>query len=430
MLLYWVGPIAVLAHALFLEVQPGHGFRALLLALFSLAFLGSLHLLIFSGSVSASRSVRYLWVAINVAILLAFLLRAALVATSKAVRRKIGVLVLADLLAFSPLVVFSLLPSILLGQAMLPYEVSLLFFLFIPFGYGFAIFRFQLLDLERYVDRSATLLLLVAVTGSIYVVLYALLARLLPASISQFPLVEFGILLMLSLSAYPVYHRMQILVHSLLYGGWYDYRSAIHRASHTIAPAESLAGLAERLQAELQTMMQLEFGHFVWNATLQPSFTGTNQPAEDGLGSEGPAWIQQDGPIARFFQAHPGPASSASLHQSLSLQNLPVAEAVLLSDRRIWAWFPLQGRQGLIGVLLLGAKRGAWNFSHGDLEILDVIVRQASMTFDNALLIAELRQRQTEGAQLRHQALWAGEIERKRLRAASYTTRSSNHSAA
>jgi signal transduction histidine kinase len=97
------------------------------------------------------------------------------------------------------------------------------------------------------------------------------------------------------------------------------------------------------------------------------------------------------------------------------LQSLTTAEAALLSDRRIWAWFPLLGRQTLIGVLLLGAKRGAWDFSHEDLEILDVIVHQASMTFDNTLLIAELRQRQQESAQLRHQALWAGEIERKRL---------------
>jgi signal transduction histidine kinase len=415
LLLYWVGPIAVLAHALFLEVQLRRKFKTLLFILFLLAFTGSLVQIASLMSVNASRSMRYSWVAINAAILIAFLLRAALAETARAMRRKIGVLVLADLLAFSPLVVFSLLPSVLLGQAMLPYEVSLLFFVFIPLGYGFAAFRFQLLDLERYVDRSATLLLLVAVTGSIYVVLYALLARLLPASISQFPLVEFSILLALSLSAYPLYHHLQILVHSLLYGGWYDYRSAIHRASHTITPAESLAGLAEHLQAELQTMMQLEIARLAWSAALQPLLAGTILPAEDGAGAEEPAWIQEDGPISRFFQAHPGPARSANLRQSLSLQSLTTAEAALLSDRRIWAWFPLLGRQTLIGVLLLGAKRGAWDFSHEDLEILDVIVHQASMTFDNTLLIAELRQRQQESAQLRHQALWAGEIERKRL---------------
>jgi signal transduction histidine kinase len=415
LLLYWVGPIAVFAHALFLEIQPGRKLKALLLALFSLAFLFSLIQLTSLVSVNASRSVRYLWVAINVAIFLAFLLRAALIKTTRAVRSKIGVLALANLLAFSPLVVFSLLPSVLLGQAMLPYEVSLLFFVFIPLGYGFAIFRYQLLALERYVDRSATVLLLIAVSGTIYVLCYALLARLLPASLSRLPMAEFTILLALSLSAYPLHRRLQILVYSLLYGGWYDYRSAIHRASHTIAPAESLAGQAEHLQAELQKMMQLEFGHFVWNAALQPSFTGTKQPAEEGLGSERPASIQEDSSIARFFQAHPGPARSANLRQSLSLHSLPTAEAALLSDRRIWAWFPLLGRQGLIGVLLLGAKRGAWDFSDEDLEILDVIVHQASMTFDNTLLIAELRQRQIEGAQLRHQALWAGEIERKRL---------------
>lgn len=298
---------------------------------------------------------------------------------------------------------------------MLPYEVSLLFFVFIPLGYGFAVFRYQLLALERYVDRSATLLLLVVVTGSIYVVCYALLSRLLPASISQFPLAEFSILLVLSLSVYPLYSRLQILVHSLLYGGWYDYRSAIHRASHTITPAGSLPELAEHLLAELCLMMQLEVGHIVWNAALQSSLTGTEQPAENGLGAEEPDWIQEDGPIAGFFQVHPRPVRSAGLRQALIGQSLPAVEAELLSDRRIWAWFPLQGRRGLIGVLLLGAKRGSWDFSHEDLEILDVIVRQASMTFDNTLLITELRQRQLESAQLRHQALWAGEIERKRL---------------
>jgi signal transduction histidine kinase len=415
LLLYWVGPIAVFAHALFLEVQSGRGLKVLLLILFLLAIAGSLIQLASLASVNASRSLRYLWVAINVAILLAFLLRAALVATSRAVRRKIGVLALANLLAFSPLVVFSLLPNVLLGQAMLPYEVSLLFVVFIPLGYGFAAFRYQLLALERYVDRSATVLLLVAVSGTIYTVLYAFLARLLPASVSRLSMTEFTILLALSLSAYPLYRRLQILVHSLLYGGWYDYRSAVRRASHTIAPSDSLPELAGHLLAELRPMMRLEAARLAWNAALQPPLTGAEQPTGNGAGAEDPAWIQEDGSIARFFQAHPGPARSAGLRQALSGQSLSAAEASLLADRRIWAWFPLQGRRGLIGVLLLGAKRGAWDFSDEDLEILDVIVRQASMTFDNALLITELRQRELESAQLHHQAVWAGEIERKRL---------------
>ncbi|MEJ2600206.1 MAG: histidine kinase [Anaerolineales bacterium] len=414
-LLYWVGPLAIFAHILFLEIQLGHGLKTLIVALFLLAFVGSLIELASLASVNASRPVRYLWVAINITILLVLLLRAAFDTTSKAVRRKIGVLVLANLLGFSPLVAFSLLPSTVLGEAMVPYEVSLLFMVFIPLGYGFAVFRYQLLDLERYVDRSATLLLLIAVTGIIYVVIYALLARLLPTSIRQFSLVEFSILLALSISVYPLYRRLQILVHSLLYGGWYDYRSAIHRASHTITPADSLPVLAEHLLAELQKMMQLETARLAWSAVLQPLLLGINQPAENGVDTEAFVLIQESGPIAGFFQANPRPARSASLRQSLSGQDLSPIEAKLLSNRRIWAWFPLQGRQGLIGVLLLGAKRGAWDFSREDLEILDVIVHQASMTFDNALIIAVLRPRELEGARLRHQAMWASEIERKHL---------------
>jgi hypothetical protein len=45
------------------------------------------------------------------------------------------------------------------------------------------------------------------------------------------------------------------------------------------------------------------------------------------------------------------------------------------------------------GMLTPGARRGGGDFDRDDLEVLEVVVRHASMALENAYLIAELQQR-------------------------------------
>lgn len=67
-------------------------------------------------------------------------------------------------------------------------------------------------------------------------------------------------------------------------------------------------------------------------------------------------------------------------------------------------------------VQILGAgQRGEGDFTTRDLEILEVITRQAGIALENSRLIAELHQSHLERAQLHGQVLRAGEKERKKL---------------
>lgn len=75
----------------------------------------------------------------------------------------------------------------------------------------------------------------------------------------------------------------------------------------------------------------------------------------------------------------------------------------------------MHGHAPTSGVLILGERRGGGMLDRSNLEILEVLVRQASMALENSYLIAELQQRMRERERLHRQILSAGEEERKRV---------------
>jgi signal transduction histidine kinase len=72
---------------------------------------------------------------------------------------------------------------------------------------------------------------------------------------------------------------------------------------------------------------------------------------------------------------------------------LDPAERGLLDRLRLHVCVPMISLNRLTGILLLGAERPGWGLTRGEIELLDLLARQASLAFENAALYRAQRER-------------------------------------
>jgi signal transduction histidine kinase len=413
------GPLAILFHLHFPTVIWPNAVRRLALILWSVALLGSLPELF--GDPVALRAelpllytLRLLWLAGGLLGVVVVLVQSYRHAPSPATRRRIGLVALGGALALLPLLTLSLLPRALLHQPLLPFEISFLFLLLLPLTYGYAIFRYRLVQIDRYVSRGAATILVMTLLGGLYLMLYSLLLRLLPLSVWRDPLIIFVIAMLMATTIGPTHRYVQRIVNRMLYGGWYDYRSAVQSLSQSLDQVTNDSALAQHLCEAVQTVVQLE-----WACLLLLDRDGEPRAqvcsgagcAEHGMEQGQSSDYRQ---VIAYFRHQPQPIDGATLRVLLD-SSPSVPEHSLLGCNQTQLWVPLIAGDRLMGLFVLGPKRGSYKLDATDHEILQTVARQASISVQNMQLIAELRQRALDSERLHQQLLRAREEERSRI---------------
>jgi signal transduction histidine kinase len=419
-LVWWFGPLAILFHLHFPTVIWRSAVRWLALILCSVALLGSLPELF--GDPVALRAelpllytLRLLWLAGGLLGVVVVLVQSYRHAPSPATRRRVGVVALGGALAWLPLLTLSLLPSALLHQPLLPYELSFLFLLLMPLTYGYAIFRYRLVQIDRYVSRGAATILVMTLLGGLYLTLYTLLLRLLPLGIWRDQVIMFVIAMLMAATVGPTHRYFQRIVNRLLYGGWYDYRSAVQSLSQALAQVSNDSALAQNLCEAVQTVVQLEWACLLLldrSGGIRAQVVAGAACPEHGVDQARPSDHSQ---IIDYFRRQPQPVDGATLRSLLADSNLTASEQRWLSCSQTQLWVPLIAADRLVGLFALGPKRGSYKLDATDHEILQTVARQASMSVQNMQLIAELRQRALDSERLHQQLLRAREEERSRI---------------
>jgi signal transduction histidine kinase len=417
-LAWWFGPLALLFHLYFPVFRSVA--RWLVPVLVSVATAGSLlemlgDPVVLRAEVPALYTLRLLW-------LLGCLLGVVLVliqtyrhAPSPVIQRHIGVVAVGGAVAFLPLLTLSFLPRALLGQPFLPYEFAFCFLLLLPLTYGYAIFRSRLVRVDRYLSRGAAAILVTTLLSAMYLLLYSLLLRLLPLSIWRDQTIPFVIAMLLAVTVGPAHRQLKRLVNGLLYGGWYDYRSAIQNLSEALDQATHSTALAQHVCEAIQTVMQLEWTSllvFERSGALRKTVISGTGCAEHQIGAE---WPPSTSRIIEYFRLQSEPVDSGTLQSLLVDSSLDPTDRHILNCTQTQLWLPLIAADRLVGLFILGPKRGSYTLDAIDREILQVVARQASMAVQNVQLINELRQRALDSERLHQQLLQAREAERTRV---------------
>ena len=410
-LLWWIGPVTLHTHLLlggYIRVNKRMRpfiFLYVLAFLFSLLELWRLNL----AAPGPLLAVKYIWLGLTLVAAAGVLVVASRDGETIEFRRRTRIAGLGALIAFLPFVLLSLMPDALTGQYLLPYEVTFLFLPALPLGYGYAILRYRLIRIERYVNRSAAYVLVALAVGSFYGLAYLLVPNLLPAKSTSVPAGGFVVALILILAVHPLYKFLQRWVDSLFYGGWYDDRRAAKQISRAIKQVKGdTYSIAQTLCQALQKTMQLEYA----NLLLGDGCLVSTRPA---IAKD--IFLLNESALAQGFEIlssttgrEAGPAAELD-------DVFPLSEGEtdrLLGPKPLF-WLLLNGKRSPQGLLILGSRRGGGEFSPQDLEILEVVIRQAGAALENAFLLEEIRRYSNQIKNMHRQIQATREEERKRL---------------
>lgn len=402
-LLWFIGPVAVHFHLYF--PQPTHlRWKGLLLGLlyFTVAVGGAPYLLWGTRAIrSSARAPEFiaagqLFLAFCLLVVLYLLVYAYRHSASPGVRGKIRIVLLGGALGLLPVITLTILPDTLLRQPIIPYSFAFLFLGILPLTYGYAIIRHRLIEIERHVNRGATFILVFSILGGFYLFLYAFLHRLLPANVFTEPLINTLLVLVLATVFAPLRQRIQRIVDTAFYGGWYDYRSAVTQITQGWEQITQLSELASTVSERLVKTLQLEDA-CVFVRDLEGAFSVIGVAPREQRNEAG-----NNGKAGMSFSALPknsltyllniGVVERTSLRRSLAEAVLSPEEHRLLDSEQVYLWVPVIGHGQVLALLALGPKLGGDIFSGEDMDILRVVARQLGPLIENIHLVTQLRQ--------------------------------------
>jgi len=423
--LWVIGPLMIHFHLIFLETSLKYK-RLLLGALYGIAVTGSAPYMIWGADiVRASDWIEFLYGAGRLTVATGFLVSIALLAyTFKSsykirVKQQIRIVTLTGSLALLPVVILGVLPDALFQQHILPYEVSFLFLIAIPIGYGYTIVRHRLIRMDRFLNRGATYTLAIAGLATLYLIIAAILENIFPDQVQNSLLAHLLIAITLSM-IYPQIHQMvQKLIDWVFYGGWYDYRTAVEQITQGLKYINDSNVLARTLSARMRETLRLEsaavllmgpFGEIcevdgIDRETINGEFPWNNSSP----------MIPENGFLHELLQNLTAPIETRLIHKGLSGVSITAGERKLLNmiEGRIWA--PIRGNESFLGLLILGPRLGNEAFSTIDMHIIQLVVQHLGALTQNLILLSELRLRASEVERLHAKIVRTREEERKLL---------------
>ena len=398
MLLWTFGPLAVHFHFYFPQVTNLPIRRPLLLVLYTLGLLGSLFSLYLNISVDHANpwyaqavTTSRLYMAINLLLVVTLLIYTYRYALTPGVRSKIRIVVLGGVLSLLPFIQLTILPDALLQKPIIPFSYSILLLGIVPATYGYAIFRHRLIEIEKHINRGATFILMYSLLGVIYLVMYASLSRWVPALAISDPLFNTILVLLLATLFVPIQRRVQRVVDTVFYGGWYDYRSAVTQISQGLEHISELHLLAGTLSERLADTLRLEDA-CVFLRDSSGDFSVVAVAPLQKIRSQIPLRFSTLPRSSLTFLLRLGDeVGRSSLREALSEVRFTPEEMELLNTEQDHLWIPIIGHSQVQGMIALGPKYGGDIFSNEDIDILRIISRQIGPLIENIHLLVELR---------------------------------------
>lgn len=397
-LMWIVGPISVHFHLYFPQTTNFRGKFLVLGGLYLIGLLGGMPYLLWGTLTMRSSewfpivlTVSRLFLALNTVLFIGLLFYSYRHEQSPGVKSKIRIVFLGGIMSALPLLTLTLIPEALLHRPVQPYDFAFLWLGILPLTYGYAIFRFHLIEIESHVNRGATLILVFSILAGVYLFLYTLLHQVIPFSASNEPLVNTLLVMVLASIIVPVYQQMKRLVDTVFYGGWYDYRSAITQITQGLEKITDLRLLAETMSERLVRTLRLE-DTCVFLSDIHGDFSIIDVAPHNQMSAANPINLPALPRSSLDFLLKVGAADRTTLARALAQVELSPEEQQLLNSEQVHLWIPIIGQGEVKGFLALGPKYGGDIFSAEDMDILRVVVQQIGAILENIHLLNQLRQ--------------------------------------
>ena len=327
-------------------------------------------------------------------------------ASSADERYRAGIIVLATILGIMPVMLFSVLPDVLMGRTLIPYEFSFLGLLAFPLGYGFAILRLKLVHLDSTMDRGAALTFVILIIAGFYTLAFSFLSRFFPGVYEQYSFAGMVITIMMAVASRRLYGSLLIWINRVLYGEWYDYRSAINLINDHLKSVETeFLSITTTFCQVVMKSLQLDFVAMISQDRWYTLVETGGEPCSTCISDQ-------------YFKSIWRVITASDTSKTFESHSNQTMLAPILSDRlipRIQVVMPIQSQEQIIGLLILGRKRGGGLFEKSDLEILNVAIYQAQISLEKARLLVDIREYSDDIRELHRKVSQTREEERKQV---------------
>ncbi len=299
--------------------------------------------------------------------------------SSPMVRQQSRVIIFGALLAFLPIFVIYLVP---IGfQGTVPeFRAEFLFppLILLPLSVTYAILRYRLLDVDRWLSRALTYVLTTGASLMLFFIMLTAASYIFQQIVqANDPFVVAAYVLALVIAFQPLHNLIQRGIDRVFYRSQADYRRILTSLSQSLVVSSDIDLTINLLQTELDKALALEkFIVFLYEDDRQAYVPFASQFFTDQL-------FRPEDPLPRLLAKAVHPlwlAPESQIHPELE------KEAI---DCQVFVPLRYEGR--LIGFMALGRRRSGDPYTSDDLEFLTAVAGQSTLALENARLFQNLR---------------------------------------
>lgn len=329
-----------------------------------------------------------------------------------ATRFRVRLILSSTILAFAPLLLLSLLPS-LFGAVFIPFEINFAWLLFIPLSYGYSITNQHYLGVERAISRVISYYLAAVLFISGYLIVADIVRFFVPdwENFWAWAIAGMGMVCLFLLAR--INQLIRHIANWVLYGSEKNHLELLIQMTNSLGPVPDRNKLRQILVDELASTIP---------STGNALFLRTNAANLALQGWTGFGWsptedlaLPVNGRLASFLKAQGTIVENDKVQKALAKATVVPEEHALLAIRDIGFWIPLISGDDLHGLLIIGCKPGGIFFNASDRQVWLIFAHQAGVAAHNLFLTEDLTVSRNELARAHQQLLYAREQERYQL---------------
>lgn len=313
-------------------------------------------------------------------------------APTRAIKRKLRLVVWGTVAGTLPLVAIFLIMS-LRPETDIPGQKYAVFpLILIPVTFGHAIVRYGLFEVNIVVRRSLIYTVLTAILASVYfVVVYGigrLASRFIGSADLLFSVISiFAITLLFS----PLRRRISAAIDRVFFKEDYNYRKILKRITHSISGMLNLESLCSYLSIRVPEVLHAQAGAvYLYDETLGDFHAIFAANLDTRLLSR----FEPSGSLSRHLTRTEATFNLERTRASNRPIDLDHDELESLTRARVSLVTPFILKSKLLGFLVLGPKLSDEFYSGRDIELLETLCDHAAMAIENARLYRETTEKQ------------------------------------
>ena len=260
--------------------------------------------------------------------------------------------------------------------------------------FGYAILRYQLLDIRVVIRQGMLYSIPTIIIGATYFLIISLAINIFNVySGTEIFILSLLVAIISALVAEPLRLKFQSLIDRIFFREKYDSQVMLQTLSSQVASVLDLYEITNMILTGVSSTLHLPKAAFFLRDEETGIFQLTNQIGLDEIGIQ---TFRQGHPIVRWFSTHDTPVDKHEMEVLPQFQSLWKSEKFFLEDMGAELFIPIKVLSQLVGIFTLGPKRSEQPYSSEEIITLSTVANQTAAAIENARLYTAEQSRRKE----------------------------------